>query len=76
MCPLQQRKCVEEYHRNKSDKNSEQQLLLVQHFVGEYRESEGLGERQKTAGETAEQLGMLQIWILDISLVQEGDEQC
>lgn len=47
MYPLRQRKCVEEYHRNMSDKNSEQQLLLVQHFVREYRESEGLGKSTK-----------------------------
>lgn len=48
MCLLQQKKCAEECHRNKFDKSSGQQLLLVQHFVKVYKGFEGLEKNTKT----------------------------
>lgn len=47
MCLLQQKKCAEECHRNKFDKSSGQQLLLVQHFVKVYKGSEDLEKNTK-----------------------------
>lgn len=46
-CLLQQRRCAEGYHRNMSDRNSEQQPLLVQRFVAECKVFEVLQNLHK-----------------------------
>lgn len=48
---LQQRRCAEGCHRNMSDRNSEQQHLLVQHFVAECKVFEVLQNLHKRQDE-------------------------